>query len=302
MDNNIRESFISYSPEKIRLIGETIIEILDEDILNLLREIKKNNRFIRRRSPVKLKYTLPESVATTWRKEKEEGAKLNDFDLFQEKLNSNLNKISNSNFKIIEETIKEILIKNQEEKYKQICLEILFQKSINESYFGILYSRLCNSIINIYGEEFRKNIKNKCDIFYNENIVKMFKKNEDISYDDLCKINKEKSKLMGSFIFMGGLYINSIIDYDFIIKYFNILVDAIGDNSNSDNYEKYIECLINLITNIGKKMEKELGDNFKEIVIDRLLEIKRDKKRFKPRSRFLVMDLLELHSKKWIKD
>jgi hypothetical protein len=302
MDNNISESFISYSPEKIRLIGETIIEILDEDILNVLREIKKNNRFIRRRSPVKLKYTLPESVATTWRKEKEEGAKLNDFDLFQEKLNSNLNKISNSNFKIIEETIKEILLQNQEEKYKQKCLEILFQKSINESYFGILYSRLCNSIIKIYGEDFRKNIKNKCDIFYNENIVKIFKRKTNISYDELCKINKEKSKLIGSFIFMSGLYINSIIDYDFIIKYFNILIDAINDDSNSDNYEKYIECLVNFVTNIGKKMEKESGDSFKEIVIEQLLEIKNDRRKFKPRSRFLVMDLLDLHSKNWLKD
>ena len=299
---DINTSFISYSPEEIRLIGKDIVEFLDVDIIKTLLEIRDNNLFIRRKSPVKLKYTLPVSVAATWRKEKEAGSKLSDFDFFQERLNSNLNKISNSNFLVIQKNINELLANNPGKEYQDSCLEILFQKSINESNYGILYSSLCDGIIEIYGEEFRKRIKLKCDLFYNDNIEKVFNKKEGISYDELCRINKEKSKLIGSFIFMGGLYINSIMNYDFIIKYFNILIDALSDSDNADHYEKYIECLIGFIQNIGKKMEEELGDDFKIIVIERLTEIKDDKKRFKSRSRFIMMDLLDLYSNNWIKD
>lgn len=302
MMENQSNSFISYSPEEIRLIGKNIVEILNDDILKVLSEIKENNLFIRRKSPVKLKYSLPESVANTWRKEKEIGNQLSGIELFNEKLNSNLNKISNSNYAIIQSNILDLLKENNEKQYQDSCLNILFQKSINESNFGILYSRLCEGIISIYGEEFRKTIKDKCDIFYNENIVKVFIKHDDISYDELCRINKEKSKLIGSFVFMGGLYINSIIEYDFIIKYFNILIDALSDDNNLEHYEKYIECLVNFMSNIGQKMERELGENFQLIILDKILEIKNNRSKFKPRSRFLLMDMLDLQKNNWEKE
>jgi hypothetical protein len=302
MMDNQPTSFISYTPEEIRSLGETIVEILDQDILDVLSEIKKNNRFIRRKSPVKLKYHLENSASTAWRKEKESGNQLSGIDLFNEQMNSNLNKISVSNFDIIQDNIIKILKENIGEEYQESCLNILFDKSVNESNFGILYSRLCEGIINIYGEGFRKTIKNRCDLFYNENIVKIFIKQDDISYDELCRINKEKSKLIGSFVFMGGLYINSIIEYDFIIKYFNILIDALSDDTNSEHYEKYIECLVNFISSIGETMEKELGENFNIIILDKINEIRNNRSRFKPRSRFLIMDLLDLHKNNWKKD
>ena len=119
-------SFISYSSEEIRLIGKNIVEILNDDILKVLSEIKENNLFIRRKSPVKLKYSLPKSVASTWRKEKEIGNQLVGIDLFNEKLNSNLNKISNSNYAVIQNNILELLKEYNDQSYQDSCLSILF--------------------------------------------------------------------------------------------------------------------------------------------------------------------------------
>lgn len=299
-----KNSFVSYTPDEIRLIGQYITELLDIETINSLKEIKENNLFIRRKSPVKLKYTLPESVAVQWRKEKEIGNQLNELDLFKEKLNSNLNKISNSNFEIIKNNIENLINTNNKSlEYQNACLEIIFDKSINESNFGKLYSRVCDFIIEIYGENFRNLIIDKCNDFYKNNIVRVFNSEQfkNVNYEELCNLNKEKSKLIGSFIFMGGLYNNSIINYDFIINYFNILIDSLFDKSNENDYEKYIECLVNFTENIGKKMEEELGEDFKTVVLDKLLEIKNNRSKFKPRSRFLIMDLIDLHSKNWEK-
>ena len=63
-------SIITYSPETIRSIGESISAVLEPDIIKSLMEIKLNNKFIRRRSPIKLKYTMNKSTVETWRNEK----------------------------------------------------------------------------------------------------------------------------------------------------------------------------------------------------------------------------------------
>ena len=67
MDTN--SVILTYSSETIRAIGENITAILDPEIITNLLEIKINNRFIRKRSPIKLRYSMGKSAADTWRKE-----------------------------------------------------------------------------------------------------------------------------------------------------------------------------------------------------------------------------------------
>ena len=49
------EGVIIYNYKTIENISSTFNAVLDEDIINNLLEIKKNNKFIRRRSPTRLK-------------------------------------------------------------------------------------------------------------------------------------------------------------------------------------------------------------------------------------------------------
>jgi hypothetical protein len=44
--------------------------------VNKLLDIKRGNKFIRRKSPLRLKYKIHDSVAENWRKEREENRTL----------------------------------------------------------------------------------------------------------------------------------------------------------------------------------------------------------------------------------
>lgn len=297
-------SIIAYSPEAINLIGENITAELSPDIIKSLMEIKVNNKFIRRRSPIKLKYTMNKSTVETWRKEKTGMASSKSLDdKFIEQINSELNKLSESNFDIIYKTIKTILENNNDLKFMKIALETLFNKSINEANFSYLYARLVKLFVEIYGKDFENELIDRVNKFYDNNIEKKFNiSQDDIDYDELCRINKEKQKLLGTFTFIGGLYINNYINDVVILKYFNILINSIIENKDTDNnLDKYIECICTLITTIGFKLENSLKSDFDDIIISKLKEISNDRKKFKPRIRFMILDLLDLRQNNWKK-
>ena len=91
--SNSIPNYICYTPQLIEEIAKNIqTELSPEIIINLL-EIKQNNKFIKKRSPIKLKYTMKTSIADTWRNEKLEQT-ISDKDKFIEELNGNLNKLS----------------------------------------------------------------------------------------------------------------------------------------------------------------------------------------------------------------
>ena len=86
------------------------------------------------------------------------------------------------------------------------------------------------------------------------------------------------------------------------MKYFNILLkSSLNTDDDPVNLENYIECMITLITNIGKKLESELNEDFDKLIINNLKLISQNKEKYKPRTRFLVMDLLDLRKNKWKK-
>ena len=294
-------SITHYSPELIRNIGENIKAELSEDIIENLLEIKLNNKFIRRRSPIKLKYNMKTSVADAWRKEKEDG-EMTEESKFIEEINSNLNKLTTDNYLSIEEKIKTTVLKYNDSMYREILINLLFEKSISEKTFCNLYARLCTIFIEIFGDEFKNELLSKTEAFYAEKIDKEFyiSDHSKISYDELCQKNKEKSKLLGVFIFIGGLYEHKIITHPIVMKYFNILMESsLNTLDDSNSIEKYIECMTTLVTQIGNQLEEELEEMFEEMIISKLKIITNDKKNYKPRTRFLILDLFDLRNKKW---
>lgn len=288
-------SIITYSIEDILKIGENITAILNEDIINKLLEIKQNNRFIKKTSPIKLQYVMKVTVANKWRQEKINN-ELSIIDQFKENINSNLNKISEKNFEIIKNNIIK-LIDSENKEYRDILLELIFVKTISESQFSNIYVKLIKEFNKIYGISFKKILFTKINNFYNENIS-LNLNTQNVSYNKLCEINKLKLKLIGIFIFISEFYKQNIIKLDIIIKYVNILLENIN---TSDNYEKYIECFSELIINIGEKIENENKKYFQSEIISKIEKIINNKKKYNSRCRFKLLDLIDLYKNNWVK-
>jgi len=289
-------SVIIYSPGEILEIGKHITAELDEDIINSLMEIKANNKFIRRRSPVKLKYTMK-----TWRKEKE-NIEVSLVDKFVEGINSKLNKLSASNFNEIRDALLEVVQTKTDDEFRQLALDTLFHKAINEANFSDLYARILNTFIDTYGEIFKSLLIEKVKQYYDTNITGKFCiNNEKIDYDTLCEINKEKVKMLGSFTYIGSLYLYKYVDSGLVLKYLDILMNSISDTADDDSdVEKYIECSCTLITKIGKQLEQEIGKKeFKAKVTENMRAISKNSQ-IKPRVRFMIMDILDLSENNWV--
>lgn len=296
-------NIVQYTPLFILDLSESITTLLDDDIIKNLLEIKNNNKFIRRKSPIKLRYVMENSLANVWRAQKEQGEMGINVETYTEKINSLLNKVSERNFNTISVEIVEFVKLNIERDWMKITLYTIFDKCILESLYSSLYAKLLKMLIEVYGDEFRKIILEKTEDFYENNITKVFyiENNVDISYSDLCDRNKEKSKLLGSFSLIGGLYEQDILHHNIVLKYFNVLLDSSLENGgDSNSVEKYIECLLALVEKVGYKLEMELKDTFNSLIIDKLKQITKNKS-FKPRVRFLVMDLFDLHNNHWKK-
>ena len=62
---------IKYTLKEIQFLLDKIDTILEQNILNKLIEIKKNNKIIKRNNPIKLKYILNTDLSKEWRNKKD---------------------------------------------------------------------------------------------------------------------------------------------------------------------------------------------------------------------------------------
>lgn len=286
---------LKYSISELTEIGSDIDAILSQNIIDSLMEIKNNNKFIKRTSALRLEYTIDTTTSTQWRNEKQDEI-ISEEGLFDGTINSNLNKITNSNFdKISKIIIDTIITYKDRNEYMVRLLDMIFDKSINHPTYTNIYSKLCVQIIDIVGESFKDDIILKVNTFYKDTIIKNFEFNQnDVTYDEMCKINKEKFQLTGSFIFIGSLYMNDLITKDNVLEYYTTLLGTIQKEDDKEISHKYIECLSKLVTTIGDKLYREIGDTFDTIILDEINLLSTDKKKYKSKSRFMLQDILDL--------
>ena len=132
-----------YTPEFITQLSNSITSELSPEIVQNLLEIKLNNKFIRRRTPIKLEYQLNThlgpgaalknarnaSNSSTWRNDtvEEEGSSVVAEVKFTDKINGELNKLSESNFSTIESGLHDYI--QSTDQYIDIVIEVLFEKS-----------------------------------------------------------------------------------------------------------------------------------------------------------------------------
>jgi hypothetical protein len=121
-------------------------------------------------------------------------------------------------------------------------------------------------------------------------------KNAQEKYDDFCKKNKLKDYLMGYAILIVQLYNKKLVNLNYINMIINLLLNKLYYTDMADidvNQEKLdlvennVFCLHKIFTTVRNK--KELKGFIQKI--DILLE----KKKYKPKLRFKMMDIKELY-------
>jgi hypothetical protein len=287
---------IRYDIDLINKIESNIDTILNKVTINKLLEIKKNNKFLKNTHAVRLKYSMVTSTANKWKEDKLN--KDRPEDTFKESINLYLNKLSKKLYDNISDKIINTIKEYGLLQSKQIILDEIFNKSINEKNYACLYCRLCIQLIELYGNDFKTDILNKAEEFYNNNIKSINENQTQDNYNEFCDNNKLKTQVIGIYIFMAYLYTNNIISNEVILKYINSLFNTIyADKEKETN----IACLCELITVSGKYLQKKFNNdtnddiNFNTVIMNRLNKITQDRKTFKPKLRFLIMNVIDLY-------
>lgn len=287
-------SCIVYEYSFIKNLAKNFSAELDENIINKLLEIKKNNKFIRRKSPIRLKYKI--STANIWRKERE-NKELSEEDLYINLIVSNLNKISNKNYSLI---LDEIVNTNKQYRDKIetsfILSKTIFNKSMDENIYSNLYAKLINDLNN---SDLNKNLNKKCNDFF----VEINKSNNEIiddyedNYDKLCDTLKQKSKMLGGYIFIANLFKYNVVEYEIVKNYYLSLIN-LTKLATEDTIGKYIDSIVTILDNCGKSLN-ENDKNFKEIYMNYIYELIKDKERVKAKYRFKLMDITDKYENNW---
>jgi len=213
-----------------------------------------------------------------------------------------LNKLTNDNYKDIENTIMEkieTLVDNiTNEELKKIN-DSIFEIASSNSFYSQLYSNIYKSIMNnhlIFRDYFSNNI---CDIF---KYIETFEDIDIHNYDDLCKFNSnnEKKKSLCKFLLnLSGHYIEIPLR-DIIIDFVLKLINIFNKNIHLQNKEYICDIIPDLIENLLCESYLDDEDNNEKInnIIKELNKISVLKpKNFKSltnKSIFKIMDIIDI--------
>lgn len=291
-------SITQYTFNEIQAIASNFTATLDEDVINDLLEIKKNNRFIRRKTPVRMKYV----IADSWRVSGKDSEEITDDVKFTNTITSNLNKLSGKNADVISNEIMN-LFKTLPDQDTNIFLDIVFEKALEEKFYSDTYAQLVGTIFNSTDVLSKDYLLSKCNTFYNEKIesvVDKLKKSADTNYDELCTIFSTKAEFIGGFVFISNLFNYDIVDYDLVNKYYSGLKEY-ALSVPEDDIGIYVDSIVSILTNCGKKLQDFNPEKFNENFLDICDKLIADRSRVKAKYRFKLTDMLDLAKNNFVK-
>lgn len=288
------ENITVYDIEFINNLAANFNAILDIDIQNTLSEIKRTNKFIRRRSPIRLKYEI--SVADKWRDSRLNNTDSGPEDKYKNSLISNLNKISNVNYPqiitIIKDLFAEITTELRLELIGTIC-----DKAITENIYSCLYSRLLHDMNNKYSDV-EQIVLSKCNVFFESTKDDMLELVDTENYEKLCEIIKAKARIVGGFIFIANLYKYKMVSYDIVLTYYNKLI-SYTKAAPAEYIGKYIDAIVSIIDNCGEHLEKYNKETFKVNFMDLCFDLINNKSDLPAKYRFKLMGVCDKYNSNW---
>lgn len=285
-----------YSFDEIQNIASTFTATLDDDVIELLLEIKKNNRFIKRKSPVRMKYV----IADSWRVSGKDSTELTDDVKFQNTITSNLNKLSSKNLDTIHDEIMK-LFESIPGEDKNKFIDLVFEKAMEEKFYSDVYAQLVGKVFQSCDTLDKGYLLTRCSSFYNEKIstnVEQLKQNKDGDYDKLCEVFAKKAEFIGGFVFISNLFNYDIVDYELVQKYFDGLKEY-ALSVPKDDAGIYVDCIVSILKNCGKKLEEFNKEEFNNNFMDICKTLISDKSRIPAKYRFKLVDVQELKANNW---
>ena len=290
-----QNSIIKYSYTTIQEISSKFDAILDEEIINNLLEIKKNNRFLKKRKPLRLKYKL----TGDWRDSNCENTDLSIEERYDISINSNLNKLTDENFiNIYTEILK--TLNSYVEISDVVFIDLIFEKGMEENLYSNIYSKLLGKLLQEENKwnEHKEYIVDKCNKFYSEKIdlgLKEITVNKDTEYSKLCDMFSEKEKYLGGFILIANLFEYNIVEYSLVKNYFEGLL-TYAQNSPKDNVGIYIDTIVTILNTCGYKLFRQNTKEFKNNYLQSIMELSNNKQRISAKYRFKLKDILDIIS------
>ena len=289
---------IVYEYEFIENLANSFSAELDEETLENLLEIKRTNKFIRRRSPLRLSYKV--TAADTWRKAREEVGNQSENNI--KLLITNLNKLSEINYPQIATKVVDIYSSLSDPEEISLFIKSLCGKASTENIYCGLYAKLINDVSNSNPETSDKTINvvlDFCNNFFdkfNETVVEELQNVTD--YEKLCDIMKAKSMLIGGYIFIANLYKYKIVSYDTVNKNYQSLIN-LTNKAPKDLVGKYIDAIISILTNCGSSLEHDYPDVFKSNFMEICYELSKKESNLLPKYKFKIMDICDKYENNW---
>ena len=259
-----------------------------DTFITKFKKIKVNNNFNPNRFVKKFNYT-------NWRNSisKEDEANKNIDEINNEKISLLLNKISSKKFDVLSDKLIEIISDNN--NYLTFTITKLFNMATEQHLLTFVYSNLCLKLNNKY-KNVKSTILQKCKEHYKRyNIQKDTEdQNSYQKYDNLCKKNKEKLKLIGIFHLVGELYKQKLVDNIVIEKYYELLLLNV-ESAEEELREQYIECLKEFSMKVGKQFQSTENNKF-SVILNKIKEYNDTSCniKFTNREKFMFMDIIDL--------
>lgn len=182
-----------------------------------------------------------------------------------DKIRSNLNKLTKTNYEyILKEIINitSVLLENEDEDATIVLSKIsnvIFDIGSTNKFMSKYYARLYKDIIKYYPDMnliINNNINKFNDSFNNYEFI-----SSEEDYDKFCECNKKNEVIRSTSYFISDLMVENVIGEDIIINLLQTLENKINNLINSINKKNELEEIIENIKTLIIRTHCKLSDN-----------------------------------------
>jgi len=240
-----------------------------------------------------------------------------------------LNKLTPQKFSVLVKQVLDLDI-DSEDRLKG-CINIIFEKAIDEPGFSVAYANMCKHLMLIKVQlkdgksdkdekpkgdlYFRKILLNRCQKEFEAGAlletdfeqefkqiqeIKDEKEREEAEENHNIKTAKAKRRYLGNIRFIGELFklkmLTEPIMHDCICK----LLSKKEAKQPDKHDEESLECLCRLLSTIGKDLDHDKSKAKIDSYFREMEKIVKNKKTATSRVRFMLMDVVELRKCNWV--
>jgi len=299
----------TYSYDFIQTLNKSFDAILDDEIVARLIEIKRTNRFVRRKSPMRLKYKIKDSVALQWRKEREEQQNQTSTERYELHLQGNLNKLSHKNYSVILDTIAQIVGEYVEDECEdtaiRIIVDMLFEKAAKEKTYSELYAQILADLQKSGYKSIGSYTRERADHVYSTLVAtRIADCRSDMDDEEIREVFKSKMKFTGLFFFIANMFVHGLLEYDEVKKFYDGLLSYF-DLAPVEYCDTYLDSICQMLRLAGYLLEKSAAskekfqDDFMRVLFEYQETKQESNAKMSNKNRFAIMDVTDLYKRGW---